>query len=410
MRSRTFLAFLSGALVLGSAGPPAVLAQQGPARVVVAQVSADEVEAGQTFVGTVMPLRLSTVGSAAAGRVEEFLVNEGDQVKQGQPLARLRTRLIEAELKAARAELASRQAEVKEAETALPTEKEQARARLDLAQATLALRRSLARRTETAGRASSAVEIEEALSLTRQGEAAAREAEAALKLLDTRKEKVDHLKAKAEAAQAEVERLEEQLARHTIVAPFDGYVIAEHTEVGAWLKQGDPVTAIAELKRVDIEVWVLEDHVSALGVGTSARVEVAALAGKTFVGEVALIVPQANARTRTFPVKVRVPNEERGGTVLLKAGMFTRVTLPTGQKEHTLLVPKDALVLDGSRRVVFVVEGGKVQAVPVDLGVAKGGLIQVKGSLQQGQQVVVQGNERLRPGQEVEVVRSEGEK
>jgi hypothetical protein len=91
--------------------------------------------------------------------------------------------------------------------------------------------------------------------------------------------------------------------------------------------------------------------------------------------------------------------------------MFARVTLAVGRTEAALMVPKDALVLGGRAPVVFVVDldpaaatKGKVRPVPVQLGMADGEDIEVKGPLTEGERVVTEGNERLFPGQEVEVV------
>ena len=97
---------------------------------------------------------------------------------------------------------------------------------------------------------------------------------------------------------------------------------------------------------------------------------------------------------------------------LVKSGMYARVMLPTGEKQLATMVQKDALVLGGAQPLVFIVnlagpdaKQGKVQAVPVQLGVSAGSLVQVRGGLAVGQMVVVQGNERLRPGQDVIVQR-----
>jgi multidrug efflux pump subunit AcrA (membrane-fusion protein) len=87
------------------------------------------------------------------------------------------------------------------------------------------------------------------------------------------------------------------------------------------------------------------------------------------------------------------------------------VTLPVGKPELSLLVSKDAVVLGGPSPLVYAVipdpkdpKVGKVRPVPVELGVADGGQIQVRGALKVGEQVVVRGNERLRPDQEVKIV------
>ena len=96
----------------------------------VSPVVEQSVAAGHTFVGTVMPLRKSTVGSPIDGRVMDFFVNEGEAVRAGQPVAQLRTKTLELELAAARAELKFRQEELRELENGCPEEIEQAEARL----------------------------------------------------------------------------------------------------------------------------------------------------------------------------------------------------------------------------------------------------------------------------------------
>src|SRR5690606_11477030 len=105
-----------------------------------------------------------------------------------------------------------------------------------------------------------------------------------------------------------------------------------------------------------------------------------ALADRTFTGEVVQIVPFADPRTRSFPVKVRVANVIEDDVPLLKANMFAEVTLPVGQQRKALVVPKDAVVLGGDRPVVFIFEPsgtgkGSVRPVEVQLGVADGDAI-----------------------------------
>src|SRR5580765_7854100 len=84
---------------------PAQTAKAPPAppapKVIVTPARADTIAEPRAFVGTVKPIRRSLVGSAAAGRVEEYLVNEGDAVQAGQPIAHLRRGIIQAELNAA---------------------------------------------------------------------------------------------------------------------------------------------------------------------------------------------------------------------------------------------------------------------------------------------------------------------
>ncbi len=379
-----------------------------PPRVFVATTRIETIDEPKSFVGTVMPLRKSVVGSAAPGRVEEYLVNEGDFVKKGSPIAHLRRGIIGAEKRAAEAELEVRKAALAEMEHSHQDEIDQFKAQLAVAEANLHFQTAKAERAKSLLNAITKEALEEALSLEQQAAATRNNAQAAVRLItgNAWEQKHEQARAKVAVQQAEVERLSEQFDRHTMFAPFDGWVTAEFTEVGQWLMQGDQAAEIAELGSVDIEIAVLEDYVSKLVPGVVGNVEVNALKGQRFVGKVAIINPQADARARTFPVKVRVENivDERGP--LLKAGMFARVTLPVGEAKSLPLVPKDAISIGGRTPVVYVVDnaGGKsaVRPVPVTLGVAQGQWVSVGASeLKPGDIVVVEGNERLRPGQEV---------
>ncbi len=405
-------------MLLAAAVQPLAQAQFGPAQVAVAPVQQREVLAGQTFVGTVKPLRTSAVGAPVDGRVDEFPINEGDRVQKGQVLAKLRTKTIEMELASAKGMLAMHKQELAELQNGTrPEEVEQAKARMAKAEAWMRYARAKQQRTQNLlaqGRAATEEEMQEIVSAADQAEHAHREAKLAhdLAVKGPRTEKIAQLQARVTAQEAEVGRLEDILDKHTIRAPFDGYVTAEHTEVGQWITKGAVVADVVELDEVDVEAHVLEDYAGNVHVGAPARVEIPALSKEVFTGKVSLIVPQANVKARTFPIKVRLPNRRSGDEVLLKAGMMARVTLSVGKKEQALLVSKDALVLGGPAPNICVVDAdpknpkaGKVRLAAVELGVADGSDIQVKGQLKAGEQVVVQGNERLMPGQEIVVTK-----
>ena len=382
-----------------------------PPKVLITPARADTIAEPRTFVGTVMPLRRSLVGSAAPGRVEEYLVNEGDAVKKGQPLAHLRRGIIQAEVNAAKGLLAVRQAELAELEKAYDEELAQSQAKVAHAQAILDFRKlKRDRSVELGSRGAVSQELlQEDTSFFRQSEAILQESQAALRMFSggAKQMKIEQARAGVVAQQAEVQRLEEQFERHTMFAPFDGWVSAEHTEVGQWIMQGDPAAEIVELSDVDVEIAVVEDFVANLSTTSTALVEVASLPKEKFEGRVAIINPQADARARTFPVKVRVRNRIESQQPILKAGMFARVTLAVGKPTPCVVVPKDAVVLGGPTPMVFVAATGDgksvVRPVPVTLGPAQGAWIAVVGDVKAADQVIVEGNERVRPGQEIRI-------
>ncbi len=423
---------------------------RGPMLVVVTKVSESQIAPTEKFVGTVMPLRGTTVGSAVSGRVKHFLVNEGDRVVKGQPLAVLRTKTIRAEHAAAQAELNMRLAELRELKNgSRPEEIEIARAKVAVAKARVDYRQSVNKRTQAARTGVSAQTIEETVALFNEAEAEAKEAAAALKLAvnGPRQEKIDQVAAKADSQKAIVDRIQERIDRHTMYAPFDGYIVAEHAEVGKWLLTGDPVIEIAELHQVEIEVSLPENYVRHVRVGELVDVELGALPNQRFRGWVSRIVPQANVRARTFPIKIRVPNRLETTSVpvdpilspttiiglaaphsprclvaypiafrshtspLLKSGMFARVSMPIGKRQKAVLIPRDALVFGSGKPIVYVVDvsdtkakTGKARAVPVKLGSSSGDRIQVVGDVRPGDHIVVQGNVRLRPGLAVRMI------
>ncbi len=379
-----------------------------------------EVAEGQSFVGTVKPHRKSTVGSPEEGRVIQFPVNEGDLVEKGQVLAELRAETLKIELAQAEAEAELRRQELAEMQNgtrqedkdAAAAELERDRALMDYATA----RHERAQRLFLKDKTVSQEELDEANSAARAAKSNYLAARARYDLAEKgpRDEQKLQSQARYDAQLQAVARIKDLIAERTIRAPFAGYVTAEYTEEGQWLAKGDPVVDLVDLNQVEISASVPGQYISHVKVGMEVPVRVDALPGDAFAGVVLRIVPQADVRSRAFPVIVRVANQERDARFALKAGMLARVTLAVGQPQRAMLVPKDALVLGGETPRVFLVKRdpenaqlGQTRPVPVEIGVADEDLIQILGAVAKGQWVVVRGNERLLPfGQPVQILES----
>jgi RND family efflux transporter MFP subunit len=415
----------SGQPVAGGPPAPAQPAAMPPTLVVVARAVQRPVRGEHTFVGTIMPKRVSSVGSAVDGRVIDFPTNEGDRVQRGDTLAQLLTGQLDIQLAGAKAEWELRRRALEELEASWPEEVKQAEARYLSRKAALdyaRLRQQRARSLHQKDTLSDEM-LQEAESLADQAEQAFAEAKSAWSVAQgPRRLAIAQAAQNVAVQEEEVNAIQDQIDKHTIRAPFNGYVVEEFTEIGQWVAKAGLVAKVAELDEVDVEIMVVENFLPALSVGTPALIEVPALqdAGSDFrfQGHVALIVPQADARSRSFPVKVRMQNSVRpDGQLLLKAGMLARVTARVNPRGDAVLVPKDALVLGGPSPVVFTVDDappapvaagpadgtrqGVVRSVPVELGVEEENMIQIKGGIRPRDRVVVQGNERLRPGMTV---------
>jgi HlyD family secretion protein len=424
--------------------------------VVVARVTERPVRDEVTFIGTVEPDRAVTLQAEVAGRVARTDPREGERVVAGQTvLAELDRTPNELGLQEARAAATKarqewdklargyRREEVDEARQAVaraearlrdleagarPQEREQARSALAEAEARrTSLEREFRRMEQLADRGLVAAQERDrawqAYEVARSQERAARE-QVALVEAGTRPEQIVVARAELgqvqerlrlleagprveEIAQAEaeyrraaftVERLEDELRRMRIVASLTGFLVKKRVEVGAWVKAGDPIADLIALDPVYVVGPVSEREVGRLTLGTSARVTLDAYPGRAFSGEVAHVVPQADAQSRAFPVKVRLRNPEH----LLKSGMFARVSLEIPGQRRALYVPKDAVVRQNGTSAVFVVEQGVARARVVRTGPAVGALVEVlEGALAAGQQVVVVGNDTLQDGVKV---------
>jgi RND family efflux transporter MFP subunit len=403
------------------------------ATVVLGRVVESDEEAGQTFIGTLLPSKRSIVGSAVDGRVEQFPVNDGQWVKKGDTLAQLLTETTEIELRAALAEEALRAAEANELkEGSLPEEVAQASATLQSAKAQLNYAKARHARADALFQRGTAI-TQEDMDLSFSNLTAAEQnylaAQAAYDLVKKgpRQEKKDQAAARLLAQQEMVHQLEDRLRKFTVKAPFDGYVVNEFTEVGAWITRGDHIAEVISIDPMEIEVSVPESAIGNLqramtaaeeaGALLEAVVRVDAIGVEPYTGVVERIVPQADVRSRTFPVKVLLANPAEGKSNKFKAGMICHVSLPVGKRQQVLLVPKDAVVLGGKSLRVMVAETtidpatkkeiSVAKAVPVEIGAAFGDQFEISGPLAKGDSVITRGNERLMPGQPLNIVGEE---
>lgn len=392
-------------------------AAQPPVPVVTAAASRMELQSGQPFVGTVLPARSSEVGSAVDGRIVSLPVVDGQHVEAGQPIAELLRGLLEIERAGAEAELERLRQVLAELQAgSRPEEVAQARAMLAGLEARLEYARSrVTRLGRLAERGTSTVdELQDAQTELRAIEAQLQGSRANLELVEAgpRQEQIAQAAAAVAVQTAAVQRIDDQLGKHTIRAPFDGWVVERFAESGQWLSRGDLVARIAELDRVEVEARVPELSIGSLRRAAEVRVDFDAATDEVWLGTVTQIVPQADLRSRSFPVKILVRNRVEDGIPVLKAGMLARVWLPVGKTGEVVVVPKDAIVLGGARPFVYTIDpsgdaaaageaAGIARPVEVSLGAAVEGHVEILAGLQPGTLVVVRGNERLRPGMAV---------
>ncbi len=371
-------------LMVSAVIAPETLAQWGgPVKVTVASAELRKLPMTSTLVGTVEPLRRSIIGSEIAGLVEEMPARQGDFVTAGALICKLRDRTESLQLAEARERLKSLQA--------------------------------LERKWQ--------FEKQRIADLYDAQDAADKE------VYDTEAE-FDQARFAVSAQEVVVARLETELAKTEIRAPFSGYVVSRRAEVGQWLTMGGDVVELTDLSSVLVRVDVPEQAIAFVQPGNTASVFVEG-AGRRFAGEVCHVLLQADPTARTFPVEIVVKNpwyievdglrlprgvvrQQRGeflpdekadsstDAALLAGGMFAKATLQTGPASESVAVPKDAIVSrNGVEYVSMVVPGkeeGSLMAIPtsVTTGIDMDDWIAItSGNLAPDTKVVTTGNESI---------------
>jgi RND family efflux transporter MFP subunit len=207
---------------------------------------------------------------------------------------------------------------------------------------------------------------------------------------------VKGLEKKAASLKAEVERLELEILKKTVRAPFDGVVVKRHVDRGEWLSPGTSVATVAKDDVVDIVIEVPEDIIKNVRPGTKVPVK---SGGKKITGRIFQIIPSGDVATRVFPIKVRIQN-----SISLIEGMEARVDLPVGKSKQALIVHRDAVITKFGSSVVFAIIESKAKMIQVKITGFSGLTVGVEsGELTEGMNVVIKGNERLMDGQPVNI-------
>lgn len=383
----------------------------------------------QTFVGSVQPLRQTVIGSAVEGRVRAVHVDRGtfvtgprrseaDVREPGQVLVEVETDALKIEIDAAKIQLQLAEQAVEELTVTLPLEIELAEARVAEMNARLKFSQNEFNRLEKiSATAISPAELEQARSQFMTDMQMQIQAEGTLKgLRGTRELKLMQAQSRVAAAQQEIVRLEDQFQKHQIRAFFDGHVVNKATEVGAWLTRGQPVVEVVELSSVEFAFSVPQEFIGDLqetlnddSLAGQIEVEVEGFR-ESLLGRLTGIIPQVDTRTRMISVIARVSNPRVGNQPILKPGMLGKATMIVGVPRELMVISTDAIVLGGPEPVVFKIVAGEkgtnVVSVPVKLGSRIGSWVEVSADLKAGDQVVVQGNERLRNNDAVVITRT----
>lgn len=184
------------------------------------------------------------------------------------------------------------------------------------------------------------------------------------------------------------------LDKSIIRAPFDGIVTDLKISPNERLDAGRELFTLVDISRIKVKAKVLESEIGKMKAGREVDLRFSAYPGKVFKGIVEAISPVVSAEDRTCAVHIAVnnPSEE------LKPGMHAEVEIAADVYKDRLLVPQDAVLVRGGRKLVFVVESGLAKWRYVDIGLENEHFAEILTStepgwgVQAGEQVIVEGH------------------
>lgn len=214
----------------------------------------------------------------------------------------------------------------------------------------------------------------------------------------TSQQALDDARAELEAAEGQLEDAQVALRKTTITAPFTGVLSLRQVSLGAYLDAGDPVVRITQVQPLHLIFSLPQRYIPQVKLGQTVRGAVGNCEER-FTARVSAIDPFIDPDTRSVKVQAIVPNES--GRLL--PGMAADVRLEVEQIPDALLIPQEAVIRQGTKRLVYTVEpDGHVQSKEVILGLFFVKQVHVESGLHAGEVVVAAGHHKLRPGAKVD--------
>jgi membrane fusion protein (multidrug efflux system) len=214
---------------------------------------------------------------------------------------------------------------------------------------------------------------------------------------------VDQLVAAQASGQAELDRARRRLADRTVRAPFAGVMGLRQVDLGARVDENSVLTTLDDRSEMEIEFSLAEAMYGQIFAGQPVVATSVAFPGRSFEGVVINIDSRVDPTSRAFKVRARLPNPD----LTLPAGMFMQIAVVLDSRE-AIMIPEEAVIVQGNRTFVYVVAGGKAAVRPIRVGHRETGAVEVAEGVAAGEAVVVRGSPRLRDGAPVQVIEEGG--
>lgn len=336
--------------------------------------------------GTVMLQLDSRIAADYMGTIERVMVEEGQHVKTGDVLIKLRAAELDAQVELAKANLEVGQSGLRQAEmgadiskTMTAAQVTQSTAQSDLAQRDLANLQSL-----LDSGAISKTDFDRAAVQSRVADEATTMARAGQRETDVREEEIRMAKANIKQLQAGLQAAEAARDKAVVKAPFDGIVARIFLDEGEAVTMGMPLMQLIDNSEFYVEAPFDEANAAEIKVGQKVRINLDAYRGEDFYGRVQYISPVVQQNmdlSRTLNVKILV---EEGKEKFI-GGMSADVIVIVEEKDDVLYAPADALIRD---QYAYVLENGQAARRDVTTGTGNWERVEIMSGLNEGDTII----------------------
>jgi len=213
-------------------------------------------------------------------------------------------------------------------------------------------------------------------------------------------------RASYESAKATSEQLKTRLGYARVVAPISGIITDKRIEAGDVVSNSTRIFTVADVSTLVTRVQVSELEVSTLRAGDVVPLTVDALGSQKVAGHIRRIFPSADSATRLVPVEVALSGRQLDG---LRPGYTVRATFALDKRDDALLVPSRAVSGPAGARAVYIVRGGQIERKAVRVGSDMAGLSEIIEGVAEGDSVIVSGTSTLREGAKARIVEPLGD-
>lgn len=367
-------------------GADARAASVPSARVAVAQRG--DISHVLTLAGQFQPYQVVDVHPKVSGYMRKINVDIGDIVHEGQTLAVLEVPELKAQLQQTVFAVEQSKEEISRTQHDI-----------DRAVATHAALHSAYQRLEEAAKGHPGLIAQQELD-DAQAKDLSSEAQ-----VDAAKAAMAAAKQRAGEAQADNQRVQALHDYTTVQAPISGVVVWRYADTGALIQGGTnsnsqdlPIVRLSQSSLLRLRIPVPESDVRYVHDGDQLEVRVDAV-GRSFTGKIVRFTRDVNFETRTMETEVDVQNRD----LQISPGMYANTMLRLGQASNVVTIPIEALVLNGSQRIVYVVDStNHVHQCPVEVGIQGSKLAEIRSGLHPGDRVIVGGQEKYQENEEID--------